>query len=205
MSNVEALDRIEKRAFRSAYQAGLVDIMFGSLLLVFAIISVMELLGVSRFYGYPLLIMPLVVNWAGKRFITAPRLGVVQFGEKRQKRNRTVRLIGLGMALIMAPVVIIVVKSDGLSQQFWMLVALAGAPLLLLGIYLLDLGRVWLYAGLLLFAIVASEQLAAYLSPEWSRIVSFGLPGLAISAIGVGMLVKFLNRYPSRSSGGVNG
>ena len=63
MNTTESLKKLERRAYRSTFEDGVYDIQFGLLFLVFAWIAVLEALGVSRFIGYSLFIIPLIFPW----------------------------------------------------------------------------------------------------------------------------------------------
>jgi hypothetical protein len=93
MSQNLDLKAIERKAFRSVYQDGLWDIYLGGLMLVLSLFfaipesgegelayMVIAFLGVAIVFG---------VFQLGKKYITTPRMGQVQFGPERQKRKIT--------------------------------------------------------------------------------------------------------------------
>lgn len=120
MSTQLNLKEIERQAFRSTHQDGLLDIAIsatvGSMaLLMFIVVRddypwlylVLAFLGVAA--GQ-------LVYWAGKRYITLPRMGQVKFGEYRRKRSKT-------LALILALVVLLQVSIVLLTAGAWIIPA----------------------------------------------------------------------------------
>jgi len=104
------LKDMERRAFRSTYQDGLLDINIGGTLAGFALLT-----GIPDSEDFPLarfllfmgvLALSSLIFWAGKKFITLPRLGQVKFGAERRKRKRTLALILAGIILIQVTIVL---------------------------------------------------------------------------------------------------
>lgn len=103
------LKKLEKRAFRANFQDGLWDIFLGLMLIQMCFGPIL-----GGYYGLSpavVLLMLLVyativigVFWYAKKYIVLPRLGLVKFGAKRQKRSKRFKLIlsvsvALGVAL----------------------------------------------------------------------------------------------------------
>ncbi|MFC1475222.1 hypothetical protein ACFLQG_01110 [Candidatus Zixiibacteriota bacterium] len=197
-----SLEKVEKKAYRSIHESGLIDIMVGSLLTTFTLIAILEWFGISRYLGYSLLLFPVLIHWLGQKYITTPRMGIVKFGEKRKKRTTLIRWIALVVILLMLPVVVITVGQGFPDKNIWMLVAIVGAPILVLSVLITDLPRLYLYAALILATVIESEFLRDYISQPLNEIISFGLPGMIILFVGISMLIKFIKRYPLTSDGG---
>lgn len=111
MTSQPNLKEIERKAFRSTYQDGLLDISISSVvgsmaLMMFIIVQddspwlylVLAFLGI--FAGQ-------LVFWAGKKFVTLPRMGQVKFGEIRRKRNKTLALILIVTVLVQVGIVLL--------------------------------------------------------------------------------------------------
>ncbi len=95
MKTTDSLKEIERRAYRSTFEDGIYDIQFGLLFLIVACIPILEIVGISRLFGYSLLIIsPILLPWLGKRYITIPRMGAVEFGPKRKSKMRLLLAIG---------------------------------------------------------------------------------------------------------------
>ena len=99
----------------------------------------------------------------------------------------------------MLPLVIITFMHGYPSGLVWQTVVLIGAPAIAIGVLLMRPPRIYIYAVLLLFSVVASEFLLNYVDKTIGNFLVFGLPGLAIEAYGFSLLVRFLRRYPRAS------
>ena len=96
------LKMLERNAWRSYHQDGLWDIYLGLLLWDLALLlnSSIEWIesDLVRYLAYLVLIGgAFLIFWAGKRFITAPRLGRVKFGPARKRRQLHLALILAGL------------------------------------------------------------------------------------------------------------
>lgn len=196
METRESLKQLERRAYRSTFVDGIYDIQFGLLFLVFAWISILEFIGLSRFIGYSLLIIPILLPWLGKRFITIPRMGAVEFGPKRKSRKRLVLAIGAVIVILTLPL-LIMIGGDGIPGRMgWLLVATFAIPVFVLAVYSTEFPRLYVYAALLIFGVIESEFLLGYVGTPLSAIISFGIPGAIILVIGLTLLFRFLHMYP---------
>ncbi len=105
MNDAMDLKTLEKSAWKSFHKDGLWDIYLGLILWALAIFlgSGMEVIenDAWRLFAYTLLIGgAFLVFWAGKRYITIPRLGLVKFGPARKRRKLHLALILGGFTLV---------------------------------------------------------------------------------------------------------
>ncbi len=110
------LKEIERRAFRSTYQDGLLDIELGLVVVCMSIFVYRPATGYSPMNIVLALLAMLLANglfWAGKKFITLPRMGQVRFGAARKRKKAT-------LALILSLVVLIQVGVLGLTVLGWL-------------------------------------------------------------------------------------
>ena len=88
---------LEGKAWRSVFQDGLWDIYLGNILLSFAVSAWLDKKPINddlRMASYiGVMVLGMIVLYAGKRFVTSPRLGQVKFGAERQKKRRVVQLV----------------------------------------------------------------------------------------------------------------
>ncbi len=104
MSEPLDLKTIEKKAFRAVHQDGLWDIYIGGIVLSMSCLAYttsseakpllrfgLYLAGMGVFY---------LLFWAGKKYLTTPRLGQVKFGPRRQKRRLTMMIVLAGIVLL---------------------------------------------------------------------------------------------------------
>jgi hypothetical protein len=197
MKTVDSLKELERRAYRSTFDDGIYDIQFGLIFLILALIPILQTVGISRFVGYALLIIsPMLLPWLGKRFITIPRMGAVEFGPKRKSRRRLLLAIGAAVIILMLPLLIMIVGKGIPGRLGWSIIAMSAAPVLAIAVYFLDFPRLFVYLALLMFAVFESEILLEYVHSPFNTIISLGIPGAIIFAIGLTLLFKFMKKYP---------
>lgn len=105
------LKEMERRAFRSTYQDGLLDISMGGTLAGFALLDNLpesDEFPLARFLlAFAVIALSNLIYWVGKKTITLPRLGQVKFGTERRKRNRTLAAVLAVIVAIQAGVVLL--------------------------------------------------------------------------------------------------
>lgn len=196
MTTTESLKELERRAYRATFEDGVYDILFGLVFLILAGIPILETMGISRFPGYFLFLIPILVLWLGKRHITIPRLGFVEFGPKRKSKRRVLAWV-FGVVLVLTlPLMIIMLRQGLPGNQVWFIVALFAAPLLAVAIFAVDCPRLYIYAALLAATVAESEFLTSYVGTPFNALISFGIPGTAIIIYGISLLITFIKKYP---------
>jgi hypothetical protein len=210
MLNQHHLKELERQAFRSTYQDGLWDLYFGLIVICMSIFIYRPASGYSPL-NIVLALSAMVVSyslfWAGKKYITLPRMGKVQFGAQRQKRKRT--LIIVLSVVVMIQVVLVSFQllawaSPEVGTRFSSLlpnrnvmdlvVASVGAlivgPSMILVAYFKDFPRGYFIAILIALAVF----LMIYLNrPIYPIII-----GTLIALPGLVLFVRFLQKYPLR-------
>lgn len=195
MNPQESLKTIERRAYRSTFDDGIYDITFGLGFLILAWIPVLESLGVSRFLGYLLFLIPVAFPWPAKRLITVPRLGMVEFGDKRKARSRILLWILAAVVFLTLPLIIMIIGNGVSAGQTWLFIAAIAAPVFAIAVYIMDFPRMYLYAAVLAVGILQSEFLIPYVGTPLNVVLSFGIPGILILLLGISLLVRFLRKY----------
>jgi len=202
------LKELERKAFRSTYQDGLWDIYFGLIVICMSFFLYRPVTGYS-----PLNIFLMMASmgavyalfWAGKRFITLPRMGQVKFGEKRARRKKT-------MMLILGVVVLIQIAFLGIQFIGWrnpefgatlntflqeknamdLAVATIGSlfvgPSMILIAYFIDFPRGYFIAVMMALAVFLSIYLNQPIYPIFI--------GILIAVLGMVLLLRFLKKYP---------
>ena len=106
-----SLKELERKAFRSTYQDGLLDIYLGGTIASFTVFAGALDTADSLSTWQRLLIflagcaISNLIFWVGKKFVTLPRIGQVKFGPARQRRKRTLiavlsGIVGLQVAIV---------------------------------------------------------------------------------------------------------
>jgi hypothetical protein len=115
MSTQLDLKEIERKAFRSTYEDGLWDIYFGLIVICMSIFIYRPANGYSPMnIILALLAMSVAYSlfWAGKKYITLPRMGQVRFGNIRRKKKAI-------MTIFLSVVVMIQLVVLGLTTLGW--------------------------------------------------------------------------------------
>jgi len=221
MSEKIDLKELERKAFRSTFQDGLWDIFMGLLLLnvgLGTVVGGMLEMSLKSLWWIVLIIVPLpflalIVFWAGKKFITTPRIGLVKFGPQRKARMRNVRAVLFVSVLLLVIMVFWGWAAIGNGLPEWM----RGIPLPLyvwpvqtivifgLAAYFLDVPRFYVYGVLyglplpLGLALAKNTDLAALSSMA----ITFGIAVGVMVLIGVVLFVRFLRQYPAPAEGSI--
>lgn len=206
--NKITLKELELKAFRSTYQDGLWDIYFGLIVICMAIFLYRPATGFS-----PMNIVLMLVSmigayalfWAGKRFITLPRLGQVKFGEKRARRRKTMFLV-LGTVVLIQGTFLVIQFVAWRNPEFGdmlntflkeknamdLAVATIGSlfvgPSMILIAYFMDFPRGY-FIGIMMALAVFLMILLNH--PVYSIII-----GILIAVPGVVLFIRFLQKYP---------
>jgi len=210
MSQEINLKEIERKAFRSTHQDGLWDILLGLIVISMAVYMYRpdegygprnQLLMLAGFS------LSFLVFWAGKQFITVPRMGLVLFGPLRKRKATTLAIIMGAVVLVQVGIVLFTVggwlNADlaakinsllGEANLGRMAVAAIGSlfigPSMILVAYFTDFGRGY-YIAILMSAAVFLMILLN--KPIYPLII-----GLLIILPGVVLFIRFLQKYPLR-------
>ena len=188
MSETNALQDIERRAWTFNHQDGLWDIFLGLVFLGCGLRGLSDSL-----WFYLLVAAAVLALLVGKRFVTLPRIGLINFGSRRKARINIVRVAVLAAVIFTAGVItMMAVTSNGISGDFlgWIFVLLVPGVFLLMA-YLLDFNRLYGYtvpiAGFMVFAEFFGDPTGA-----WAQIVAGFIP----LTVGTVLFGRFLRDYP---------
>ncbi len=208
MINQLDLKELERKAFRSTYQDGIWDLFYGLIVICAAVFVYHPASGYSPlnivleccafFVAYGLF-------WVGKKFITLPRMGQVEFGPARKRKKTTLAII-LGVVVAVQAGFVLVSVGGLLNAELaakvntflqdadlgLLVVASIGSlfvgPSMMLIAYFTDFQRGYYIAILFALAIF----LMIYLNQPIYPIII----GVLIILPGVVLLVRFLKKYP---------
>jgi hypothetical protein len=184
MSQAVNLKELERKAWTSYFQDGLWDIFLGLLLVSSAVSTWLSDSGVPSSTRIPtyigIMVLGGLVLWAGKRFITVPRLGRVKFGPKRKAKLNWVRVV-----LFISVLVIWVLFLAGLGiSNDW------------LQAYFMDFKRLYLYGLLLALQEVVGVGLRELADVDIGFFIGSAVSAVIVLLIGTVVLVRFLRDYP---------
>jgi hypothetical protein len=203
------LKELERRAFRSTYQDGLWDVYFGLIVICMSIFIYRPASGYSPL-NIVLMMSAVAVAyalfWAGKKFITLPRVGQVQFGAQRKRRKLILVIVMSGVVLVQ--VIFLIFQFMVWTNPEWsaryrnilpdrdimdLIVASIGAlfvgPSMILVAYFLDFTRGYFIAVMIALAVF----LMIYLNQPIYPIII----GVLIALPGFVLFVNFLKKYPT--------
>ena len=191
------LKELEKKAYKTTLQDGLIDVEIGILFVGMGINAffsdfVPRIVNILGFIIVGIIaVMPVFI---GKKYIAQPRVGLIKFGPKRKAKKKKILVFSLINTIILVIVVILTLSS--VLQQ----IPLRGVVLLLvLGLlfatlplsimaYLLQFPRLFVYGLLIGFGLPLAEILEFF--------VTILLMGIIILIIGLTYLLKFIRKYP---------
>lgn len=200
MTKQNTLREIEKKAYMSYHQDGLLDIVIGLYALSFGLGIVMDRIWELNFATiWPAILIAIILPiWIqAKRKITMPRIGFVKFGARGSNKLFAVfvglMVAGLGVLFLFTmataqngrPVWI-----DTIFQYGMIVIGLGAAVIGSLFAYTMGLKRLHGY-GLLTLALFASGH---FLSLPFEYLLL--AIGSIIIASGAALLVQFIRRYP---------
>ena len=208
------LRQIEKKAFRTTFEDGLLDINIAGIVASMALLDRMPEEDASRWLRYGLFLFGMIASaliyQLGKKFITQPRIGQVVFGAMRKRRTAT--LAGILGAIIAIQVLIVLgsillLNNPGLAGQLGLnitqldaerlLVSAIGAlfvgPSMAIMAYFSDFSRGYYIAVLL--------SLAVFLMIWFRSPVTMFCAAALIFIPGVVLFIRFLRKHPLPPAG----
>jgi hypothetical protein len=222
MSQSISLKEIERKAFRSTFQDGLWDIFLGLLLLNMGIGTILGgMLGETEMSLMPMLwimvaltgfvAVVLLAFWAGKKFITTPRIGLVKFGPQRKAKMKNLRLVLFLSVLLLVVMFILGWAAMGNALPWWVteiplpLYVWPAQTVIVFGLaaYFLDVPRFYAYGVLygLPFPVGILLVKNTDLSVLGSMAFTYGVPVGVMVLTGVVLFIRFLRKYPRPAEG----
>jgi len=182
------LKAIERKAWASYFEDGLLDILIGAMLLIGGIRSITD------YAWYILLILPLILILPlGKMLITTPRLGHVKFGPARNLKQA--KVIAVLVISVLATFGLLMLPKSGFALPPKMLISpiMAGWIVVVFGMiaYYLDFRRLFAYGLLFAISEVLSGLFGVYIGAMAQTIF-----GIVVLLIGLFVLARFLRKYP---------
>jgi hypothetical protein len=205
MSETISLKELEQKAYRSFFKDGIWDVYLGLLLLAMGGAPALLAMGAAVVWaaaaGLLLSALGMAFFFAGKKYLTVPRLGAVQFGPARTLRRKKTSLV-LACSVLVGIALLALTATRSLPS-----LGLAGVPTVAiifaanclivfsLGAYYLDFDRLYVYG--LLYAV--AFPLAVVLTENWGAAAGF-LAAYLLSAapmmlVGLALFVRFLREY----------
>ncbi len=206
-----SLKELERKAFRSTYQDGLLDIYMGGTIASFTVFAD-TLYGVDSLTSWQRVFIFLVgcvisnlIFWVGKKFITLPRIGQVKFGPARKRRIRT-------LIIVLSVVVGIQVAIFAFQLALWQIPALhswfgfLALPQDMGKLVVAVVGALFVGPGFTVMAyfidfprgyyIAAVTSLAVFCMIWFENALFYLAAGLLIILPGIFLFIRFLLQHP---------
>ena len=187
------LKEIERKAYTSYHQDGILEIAIASTILIFAVVMLGDMPWMGGIAG----ILAVSVYASMKKLVTIPRIGYVKFPKQRTQKIVALTLV-LGIASMVAGLFAFMqTTSSGtpdwllfLIDNYMLTIGVAVAVLFLLGGYALKTKRIYVYALLTLVMFVGGHFLSF---PLYYYLTVLGI---IILGSGLAMMIRFVNKYP---------
>jgi hypothetical protein len=192
------LRELERKAYLSYHQDGILDIFIGFNILLFS----MWMLADMAYLGGAFVAISTPIYAQVKKQITVPRLGYVKFAPSRTaKAKKTILLLVVAGVLAFIPgVFLFLTTQKGILSPIQFLVdygmiviGVAGMMLLALVAYISEVQRLYAYSGLFVALLTSGYFLSI---PLVYYILTFSV---VIMGTGLYLLTRFLHKYPLSS------
>jgi len=202
MTEEPNLKEIERRAYMSYHQDGLLDIFAGLYILGFGLGIFMDIIWD---FGMGVIIIPggliavaLPIWIAVKRKITMPRIGFVKFGPAGGTSKLMAIFIGLAVAGLGFFLVFTLATFQSGSRQWldlifqngMLIVGFGSLAVCILFGYSMGLRRLYAYGLLAMITLVIGHLLDIFFAYILSAL------GITVIATGVALLIGFVKKYP---------
>ena len=146
--------------------------------------------------------IPMLGFWASKKFITTPRIGLVEFGPARKAKRKKVRLI-LSVSVLVGVVMALVGLVVANNPPTWVSVAwlipagiwgINSVVVFSLGAYYLDFPRAYIYGWL--YALPFPTSILLYESFDLPLIMPYAVVSGGMMLVGLVLFIRFLRDYP---------
>lgn len=198
MNEKISLKQIERKAYTSYHQDGILDILTGVSILGFAAVVIADMI----YLGWMFFFLAISIYASAKKVLTVPRIGFVKFPQQRTKVAIQALVILGVLSNVLGLITFIQVESG--STPLWLLFAIEnymlvigvfGATLFCIVGYTLRAQRTYAYALLTLIIFVTGHFL--YYPLQYYLI----LLGTLILLFGLALLIRFIRRYPLSTTG----
>ena len=192
MSSQISLKDVERKSWLAVQRDGMADMVAGMFMILFWINH--TFLRDQDWIARILVLVPLLLFLAVKRYFVQPRMGIVKFGPRRTKKRATAFVILL-ISVVLNFVLILVAAMTSTKITEWLdanwIPALILAKIIIvlsLLAFLLDFPRLYYMLVFIVIAFIAGEFF-----DQW---IVFLISGLIIFVPGLFLLVKFLREHP---------
>jgi hypothetical protein len=206
MSEKINLKELERKAWRSFFDDGLWDIYLGLLLALMGISGLLDRSSLTEGWGMGiyigLLVLVMLAFWAGKRFVTVPRIGRVKFGHERKVRRIKTTLVLFASVVfgLVAMLLTSAARRNAAPEVPWRIIIPAIWAVNMLAVfgamgYFLDFERLYFIGLMYAITVPLNEILITLAEIRIGPFLFFSF-GAIIVVVGIFYLIRFLHNYP---------
>jgi len=190
------LKEIERKAYTSYHQDGVIDITIAFVILLFSVIMLGDIYLLGSIGGISGILA--ISLYAGfKKFVTVPRIGYVKFPQQRAQRMTAVAVALVTLSALMGLVAFLQTMSQGtpdwlmlLIDNYMLTIGTSVAALFLLGGYAFKTTRIYASA-LLTFVMFVAGPFIYF--PLYYYLTALGT---LILVCGLFLMIRFVRKYP---------
>ena len=194
MSESLNLKELERKAWQSFQQDGLMEVFLGALLVLAFLAGIA---GEQRFFVYIVMLLLGPMLFLAKRYVTVPRIGQVQFGPKRKANQRLLAVVAVVAVGLTLALMLVAMRGSSWLRDNHVLISfgLGGMVALVFTAmaYLKDFPRLYI-VGLLIGAAFTVTQLLDNPAPLL-------VVGSILFVVGLAILARFVRQYPIPAAG----
>lgn len=205
MTQPLSLKYAERKVFQTTMSDGLWDVLIGCFILMFALAPVLsESLGDfwSSFIFLPFWGLVYLAIWLIRKFVVAPRLGTVRFGQTRRRKMRrfSIVMVVINTLVLLLGILVSIVYGGNPAGGSGAYLNLFGVFLLVgfsVAAYLLECPRFFVYGLMLFVAGPVGEWLSNnYGASHHGFPIVFGLVAAIIILAGLVLFIRLLIQNP---------
>ena len=191
---------MEKKAWRTTFDDGVIDIYFGILIASFGpSLALTEVLPIplNALLGPIMIGLGLAFFILSKKYLIKPRIGAVKFGRKRKvKKFRTLAVLSVSMMLLLILFLFNLSNNEGNFNLPYLLEGLLflTVPLCFVA-YFLQFTRLYVYAVLLGSGFFLADISSLIIPIPFNFLFSYLSLGGIIAIIGITYLIRFMKKY----------
>jgi len=187
------LKKIERKAYTSYHQDGVIDITIAFVTFIFSIVMLSDMPWIGGITG----ILAISLYAGAKKILTVPRIGYVKFPQQRAQRITAVTVVLGLLGFVAGMVAFVQTTGQGtpawlqfLIENYMLTIGAIVAALFLLAGYAFKTKRIYTYALLTLVIFFAGHFIYF---PLYYYLTALGS---LILACGLFMMIRFVRKYP---------
>jgi len=202
MSQQISLKEAERKAFRTAYNDGLVDIFLGCFFLLFTFGPYLSLI-LGDFWAsvafLPFWALVYLALWLIRKRVVTPRIGVVKFGQAR--KAKLMKFSAVMLVLNVVALILGSVAALSFGSVPGQMISIIFGMILLMGFsiaaYFLDFNRLYIYGLLVGLSPLVGEWLWTHgYATHHGFPITFGTTAGIMILVGLAIFVRLLRDNP---------